>query len=293
MNRYRLIVTLAALGLASCGSARQLRPEAAPPAASSRASVAQAAPTSSTPADQSQAVDSYPIGSGLDSVLLNGKTLTAIENQVQQAVAECMTAKGFPYDAVDASVVMSGEDSTMSLADVRSSRVKDGYGITESRLTNPNLEYFKSLDMTAQAAWADAIGNFGEDGCRGTAEAAVYKGIPFFDPSYAWTHYAFEVELKDSSQLTAAFVGWSTCMSEKGFAYNDPITAQQNLRDQSQSPDADLAALHATELTVAAADTSCYSDNVQPVKMQVESEILQRWVSDGKLSADLLAVGGK
>ncbi len=312
MKKRTVIATglLAAIIAAGCGSAppKTLSPATQPASAAAQPAaptgqqplaatgtttvVSSFAPidTSTPPADQS--VMAYPVGSVLNLLLLREHTVTNLDEQIQAQVAICMQAQGWTYVPETGLEASPGEDVTLSLADIAKQRQSIGYGIVQSTtLVTANDRYLQSLDTSTQAKYSAALGGDNQQGCTGKAQAAINDPLPFYQPDYQWTTLAFSQALRADPTVAAAQSQWSQCMAASGYKYTNSNDAQSSLRRElltmGNPTTVDYAKLQAEEIAVATADTTCFAQDVQPVKIVAEKKILDGWVADGRLPSDL------
>jgi len=243
------------------------------------------APSTTTSANSTSVSewDSYPAGSIIDRVLLKGDTFTQVEGMVQVAIGECMSAAGFTPPPVPTPHV-GGEDLTRSLAEIAQDRSKHGYGISTL-----NPEANTGPREQASKLYLEALGDE-SGGCTREAQQKIFPAFPFYQGQFDWVSAAFDQALSADSRLAAAWGDWAKCMRRDGYnvSYsNDAKAAVEKAFDDALRNGQSSTSVQAFEIAVATSDTSCYRGAVQPVKIRVEKEILDSWVADGKLPAEL------
>lgn len=183
----------------------------------------------SIPVDEAaSAPDAYPAGSIINVVQLRGRTFTEVADDVEQRVAACMRAAGLAYQPVPFDVSDRGEDVTQPWGVVKQRRASVGYGITMRTrdLQDPNRSHLDAVTPDEQTSFLAALGDSGASGCRGAAEAAVYRDLPFYDPELAWVPARFVGEIEADERWIAAIGEWSNCMAARGFDVGTPEDAR-------------------------------------------------------------------
>ncbi|MCL2423572.1 MAG: hypothetical protein FWD11_06730 [Micrococcales bacterium] len=159
---------------------------------------------------------------------------------------------------------------------------------------NPNDAYYEGLSPTQQEAYDEALSGrhpVDEDeyesgsheydwtafGCAGEAQHEVWdKDETPIDDTVIDDYYAYvEDQVANDPRVHKAEKNWSSCMSGKGYDFRRPENAWDSIVKKynelagsnwdsldwepnlDQISDADLASLHADEITTATADAQC------------------------------------
>jgi rod shape-determining protein MreC len=236
-----------------------------------------------------------PAGSFMNLVLLRGRSATDVEADVQAAIAACMSDKQFAYTPVNR--VAGGEDVTLPLRDIQTRRESIGYGIVNrafgQTVPDPNRAYWESLDADRQAEYFLTLSDL-NDGCEPLASATTYAPLPFYQPEYQSITAEWAAELNANPRLAEAYAAWSQCMTGHGYDFANSAAARAFVEGQltdlskvTAPDDVELVELQATEVEIATADTQCFISQVQPIKIEVETDLLDQWVTDGRLPPEL------
>ncbi len=165
-------------------------------------------------------------------------------------------------------------------------------------LGSENVQLFTNMSAGDQVAYNRAL--FGENTA---ATFAVALEAEDFSPTGGCTRTAIE-QVFNRDQLGAAYTNpgdaliaqdsrvitatakWSSCMREAGFNYNNPEEIEKDLKDRltaitggvdpsTLAPDAQsvLTELQGEERTIAVADFECAEEFIEPVVVQVETEL--------------------
>lgn len=278
--------------LVSCGASPSESQVGSGPLA---AEMEEAQPTVATPGVTSATVSDYPAGALIDHVLLLGRSLSDVEDEVQQRTADCMVGKGWEwYSPVDATIVMGSEDPTLSVEELAERRSSRGYGFVWERQgsldADPNRSTIEQLTSAEVERLTVDLGDSGGAGCRGTAEKAVYRSIPWFDPGVSSVGADIAAALLATPAFGEAQRHWSLCMTAAGYATPSEEKAKlaQQARDAVLAGDpAQIADVLAREVAMAVSDAECYATHVVPVRSGIEARLLDAAVADGLLTEAL------
>jgi len=202
-------------------------------------------------------------------------------------VSQCMADHGFEYSPRPVSDVMTTEDWTVSIKELRKARKEDGYGVTR----NLNLRELQPTPPATDAQWWATLGDSGGKGCLGDAERSVYSSLPENQLQYQGLYSEFEQQVRSDGRLLDGITRWRSCMRELGYSYDSPWTIATSFAARARTrPPLDstaLARLKAEEIVTASDDINCLVDQYVPVRDEVESSILNEWVAEGKIPASL------
>ncbi len=181
-----------------------------------------------------------------------------IQRQAEEETARCMAAQGFEYTPVNLDVF--GSFNSDIDAESREYAETYGFGITTNEFedlasmfedfSDPNDEYRASLSPGESDAYEIALSGFtdeemaarfqdasGEDfdftpqGCQGEAFASSFKVFEVF------TEFGSEFEELDQRieadpRLVAARAGWTGCMADGGFRFENEDDARASIQDR-------------------------------------------------------------
>lgn len=232
---------------------------------------------------------------------------TAIDD-VEAAIAACMSTAGFEYIPADVATVraaMAAVGAAPGLTDA-DYIAQYGYGIS-TQFDNPaadlglgsrNLAIIAGLSPTQQSAYrftllgeqqsaTFAVSLDNEDfsqigGCTGAAVDSTFDTTEL-SPSYVNPKDAL---VEQDPRVVAATRAWSECMRTNGYEYPRPSDAEADISDRlhrllaTQSPleldashQALLVELQGEEKAIARADYDCAIELLDPVIAQVETEV--------------------
>ncbi len=240
-----------------------------------------------------------------------GLTLTQLADRIESTealIAQCMSAAGFQYVALDFATIKQAMSSDQSAPGVSGDDYIKQYGLgITTQFDQPiitfgagpdNTAYLAGLSPTDQTAfkrtlwgespdWNHAHAVEAEDfsqtgGCTHSAAAQTYSatelGGAYVNPA--------DARLAQDPRMIAAIAAWSECMRAEGYDYADPLQVERDLHErlaaitQGQDPKSlagpALDALHALqgeELAVAALLTTCEQDKIEPVQAAIEAEL--------------------
>jgi hypothetical protein len=218
------------------------------------------------------------------------------QRTVEQAVAKCMTAKGWTYTPVDADTVFGALTSADPLTDARF-RDSYGYGIVNKApsspsangniATDPNAEYVATLSDEKQLQYGVDLDGPNvtpqppiaqRQGCRAEANRTVAGSTFFDDPKYLAAFEDLTIRSDNDPRTTTAIEKWSACMNAAGHPYVNPddITPdlQSQLADLGEPADpTGLTVLEAREIATAKADAACTTKHLDKVNRQLDQEI--------------------
>lgn len=177
---------------------------------------------------------------------------------IEEAIAECMTGKGFEYQPM---IYDSGEAAEYTEEDAVASARRYGLGVAlqynnpeydaqmeaeSEEFSDPNAEYTESLSEAERTAFYEALDGTPEElaeyettetdpesgetytvvegagaGCRGDAQRSVGGG----DQAVYEALEPFQTEISErvdaDPRIAEAEKAWSACMADKGFDYAD------------------------------------------------------------------------
>lgn len=240
-----------------------------------------------------------------------GLPLTELATRVERTeglVAECMTASGFDYVALDFVSIkdaMGLDNSAPGVAD-EDYVAQFGLGITtqfdKPLVTfgagpdnNAALDALPASDQVAyrRALWgatpewnhARALEDEDFSQTGGCLRAAAEQTYTPTELTGAYVNPA-DVLLEQDPRMIAAITTWSGCMRADGYEYDHPDRVDEDLQarldaiTRGQGPTTvtgpALDALHelqGEELAIAALLTTCEEDHIEPVQAQLESEL--------------------
>ncbi|MDZ4828545.1 MAG: hypothetical protein SGJ13_19070 [Actinomycetota bacterium] len=239
---------------------------------------------------------------------LTAEELSARVEQVEGAIATCMTEAGFEYVPVDFVTIKAAMDSDKSVPGLSDEEfiAQYGYGfstqfdrpIRENGLGEQNVRIFDGLGASDQVAYNRAL--YGEDPSQtvavalenedfslagGCTQSAAAKHFTQQELTSTYVNPADALILQDA-RMVKAVSAWSDCMRDGGYDYANPDDAENYFLEQfdaitqGQEPttltggalDA-LTQLQGEERAVAKLATDCEDEIIGPVEEQVESEI--------------------
>ena len=249
-----------------------------------------------------------PTGQAPEEFGLSLSELSTRIEKTESMIADCMTAAGFQYIALDFVSIKEAMDSDQTAPGLSSDDfiAQFGLGIT-TQFDQPivtfgagpqNAAYLAGLAASDQVAfqralwgdsteWNHAHALEAEDfsqtgGCTRTAAEANYS------PDEITTAYVnpADVLIAQDPRMLAAINDWSGCMAADGYQYDNPDQVDDDLHArldaivQGQDPTTltgpTLDALHdlqGEELAIAAVLTSCEEEHIEPVQANIESEL--------------------
>jgi hypothetical protein len=230
---------------------------------------------------------------------------------VEAGIATCMSDAGFEYVPVDYATVrqaMLADKSAPGLSNEEYAAAY-GYGISTQPpggaaspavigLGEENMRIFNSLSGSDQTAYNYTL--FGENtdatfavsleaedfsetgGCTRTAIEQVFSpeelSAAYYNPG--------DARIEQDPRVIAAIAAWSDCMREAGFNYDNPEETEEDIQDRldavldgaapeelSAAGQAELTELQGEERAVAVADLECEAKFIEPVVVQVETEM--------------------
>ena len=230
---------------------------------------------------------------------------------VEAGIATCMSDAGFEYVPVDYATVrqaMLADKSAPGLSNEEYA-ANYGYGISTQPpggaaspavigLGEENMKIFNSLSGSDQDAYNYTL--FGENpdatfavsleaedfsetgGCTRTAIEQVFSpeelSAAYYNPG--------DARIEQDPRVIAAIAAWSDCMRETGFNYDSPEETEEDIQDRldgilegaapeelSAAGQAELTQLQGEERAIAVADLECEAKFIEPVVIQVETEL--------------------
>lgn len=264
--------------------------------------------------DSGQPQQTTPGGNGNQEIgreefgMTEEQLVTTIED-VESAIASCMTDAGFEYIPIDPVTFREGMASLSSVPGLSDEEFVSqyGYGFTTlpPRQTfgagEENTAIFNDLPPADQTAyertlWGDKpeftfvsmLENEDFTGAGGCTKTAIDE---VFTPEQLSPNFQnpFDVLVAQDPRTIAAQQKWSACMSEAGYDYETPEDAEDQLIERYDDltkgappetltgSDADaLVDLQAEERAIALADLACAEEFLTPVETQVERDISGR-----------------
>lgn len=224
-------------------------------------------------------------------------------------IAKCMTEAGFDYVALDFVTIKAAMDSDETAAGVSSEDYLKQYGkgIT-TQFDKPlvvfgagpeNNAYLEALPAADQVAFRRAL--WGDTPDRNHARAVEDEDFSetggctrsaaeqTFTPSEVSGSYLNPTDklIEQDPRMVTALAEWSDCMRAEGHEYSRPDAVDDDLRErldaitQGQDPATltgpALDALHelqGEELALALVAFTCEEERIEPVKAQIELELL-------------------
>jgi hypothetical protein len=239
--------------------------------------------------------------------MTDAQLATAIDD-VEAAIAACMSTAGFEYIPADVATVRAAMAAVGAAPGLTDADYIDqyGYGIS-TQFDNPaadlglgprNLAIIAGLSTAQQSAYrfillgeqqsaTFAVSLDNEDfsqigGCTGAAVASTFDTTEL-SPSYVNPKDAL---VEQDPRVVAATHAWSECMRTNGYEYARPSDAEADISDRlhrllgTQSPleldashQALLTELQGEEKAIARADYDCAIELLDPVIAQVETEV--------------------
>jgi len=233
---------------------------------------------------------------------------------VESLIATCMRDAGFEYVPVDYPTVRKAMNSNSKPSGMKAAdfRAKFGYGITtqfvgankqaEMGEGAQNIRIRNSLSTSDLTAYLHTLyGNNpsatfvvsldSEDfsqtgGCTRKAVKQVFSPKEL-GPGFVNLQNAQGARIDQDPRVIAANKDWATCMRKAGYSYNNSDEIKTDLANRldaitkGAAPDtlpadakAALKQLQGEELAIAAADHQCSVKFVDPIRKQVETELL-------------------
>ncbi len=233
---------------------------------------------------------------------------------VESLIATCMTEAGFEYIPVDYATVRKAMDSNSKPSGLNADefRTQFGYGITTQLagadsqavmgIGEQNIRIRNGLSTADLAAYNRAL--YGENhsatfvvslddenfsqtgGCTRTAIEQVFSPEEL-GPGFVNYQNAEGARVEQDPRVIATNKDWATCMRDAGYSYNNSDEIKTDLANRldaitgGAAPDtlaadaqAALTQLQGEELAIADADHQCNVQVVDPIKTQVETELL-------------------
>lgn len=233
---------------------------------------------------------------------------------VESLIATCMTDAGFEYIPVDYATVRKAMDSNSKPSGLNGDefRTQFGYGITTQfagadsqavmGIGEQNIRIRNGLSTADLAAYKRALygenpsatfvvslddENFSQTG--GCTRAAVEQVFSADELGAGFVNYqnAEGARVEQDPRVIAATKDWATCMRDAGYSFNNSDEIKTDLANRldaitgGAAPDtlaadaqAALTQLQGEELAIADADHQCNVQFVDPIKTQVEAELL-------------------
>jgi len=240
--------------------------------------------------------------------------ITRRVDAVESFIATCMTDAGFEYISVDYATARAAMDSNSKPSGLNGDefRTQFGYGIT-TQYAGPdgqavmgtgeqNIRIRSGLSTADLAAYNRAL--YGENpsatfvvslddenfsqtgGCTHAAVEQVFTPDEL-GPGFVNYQNAEGARVEQDPRVIAANRDWATCMRDAGYSYSNSDEIKTDLANRldaitgGAAPDtlpseaqASLTQLQGEELAIAAADHECNVQFVDPIKTQVETELL-------------------
>ncbi len=265
-----------------------------------------------------------PSGLGTEEFGLSPRELVQAIERTEELIAKCMREQGFQYVAVDHATVRAGMAADKQMPGVSEAefvsrygfgvatlytglppQLATGYSPAKVGLGERNVQYFKSLSPSDQAAYNQAL--LGENthatlavaletenlsqtgGCTRKAAEQVFKPeqlrATYYNPQDAL--------INKDRRMKAALAHYAREMKKAGFEYNHPDEVEPDIRArlaaltnngrlvvEKMSPEqkAALKKLQDYELAVAAKSTKLNEEIVVPVEEKIQQELFSRKV---------------
>lgn len=233
---------------------------------------------------------------------------------VESLIATCMNDAGFEYIPVDYATVRKAMDSNSKPSGMKADefRAQYGYGITTQfagadsqavmGMGEQNIRIRNGLSTADLAAYNRAL--YGENpsatfvvsldsedfsqtgGCTRQAVEQVFTPDEL-GPGFVNYQNAEGARVDQDPRVIAAMKDWAACMRDAGYSYDNSDAIKTDLANRldaitgGAAPDtlsadaqAALTQLQGEELAIAAADHQCNVQFVDPIKTQVETELL-------------------
>jgi len=232
---------------------------------------------------------------------------------VESLIATCMRDAGFEYVPVDYATVSAATKNTKpSGLTADQFRAQFGYGITTQFVDSNNLAMLdvgeqnsrirNSLSTADRVAYLHAlygdnpsatfIASLGNEdlsptgGCTRRAVEQVFTPAEL-GPGFVNYQNAQGARVDQDPRVLAAEKDWATCMRQAGYSYNNSDEIKADLTNRldaitkGAAPDTlsvdaktALQQLQGEELAMAAADHQCNVKFVDPIRAQVETQLL-------------------
>jgi hypothetical protein len=265
-----------------------------------------------------------PLGLGTEEFGLNQKELVKAIERVEELISKCMREQGFQYVAADHNTVRAGMAADKKLPGLSEEefigkygfglatlytgqppQLATGYSPAKVGLGEQNVQYFKSLSASDQAAYNFAL--LGENngatlavaletenlsatgGCTLKAVEQVFKPeqlkSSFYNPQDAL--------INKDRRMKAALAYYTREMKKAGFDYGHPDEVEPDIRArlaaltnngkilvEKMSPEqrAALKKLQDYELAVAAKSFKLQEEVLGPVEEKIQQELFSRKV---------------
>jgi hypothetical protein len=233
---------------------------------------------------------------------------------IESLIATCMRDAGFEYIPVDYATARAAMDSNSKPSGLNADefRAQFGYGITtlfagaDSQAVmgagEQNIRIRNSLSPADRVAYNRAL--YGENptatfvvalddenfsqtgGCTRAAVGQVFSPEEL-GPGFVNYQNAEGARVEQDPRVIAAYKDWATCMRDAGYSYNNSDEIKTDLANRLEAitggadpatlaadAQAALTELQGEELAIAAADHECSVKFVDPIKTQVETELL-------------------
>jgi hypothetical protein len=235
-----------------------------------------------------------------DEQLAESQRATVLRAEAE--TAECMTSRGFDYQAVPPERRL--EVRTLSDRErAASSAASDGYGLTvavevaeEDTWVDPNIEHLDALSSAQRAAWLLALlGTSAQPGCqRGVvSESDAAHRIALVQEMFSSEMDELEQRVFADDRVVEGQAAWVDCMREQGFDYVNPgqPIKEFTMAISEQPSEGELVEVQHRERLVAAADAQCPFNNFggwERVLDEVYDEVYDEFIAEHE--AELLAV---
>ena len=232
----------------------------------------------------------------------------------ESLIATCMRDAGFEYIPVDYATARAAMDSNSRPSGLNADefRAQFGYGVTtlfagaDSQAVmgagEQNVRIRNSLSPADRVAYNRAL--YGENptatfvvalddenfsqtgGCTRAAVGQVFSPEEL-GPGFVNYQNAEGARVEQDPRVIAAYRDWASCMRQAGYSYStsdeiktdlanrlNAITGGADPATLASDAQAALTDLQGEELAIAAADHECSVKFVDPIKTQVETELL-------------------
>ncbi len=289
MYMFRILVPVALVSLAACGqpatteSAFSARPSATIVIDSSAKLATSPAPTVGPAVAQPRVpnaalADDVPKGSIAQSLLRGPDD---IHNRTEEAVKDCMDARGWQYRPWLIAAMPSELDQLQ----------RTGFNIGSSRgivapLTRPDIgsppneRLVASLDEPTRKRYLADLGNESESGgtgCRASGATDAQAGYPTYSPAAAALLADGLTMLANTPEVLGALGGYTKCMASAGITASSQSAAQrvEGIWDTTRNVDEALD----REVHIAVSDYLCRASTTDVAYKQVEGPLIDKLVS--------------
>lgn len=226
----------------------------------------------------------------LDGYELDPDDYATFQNARDILVRTCMEAQGFEHPTVPHDAISDPAERRFGIVNLERARVSGFYGPLEAR--DERSDGGPALTDDRRMALVGSLEPGAQGGCIGEAleQLGAAELAAGQDLAQQLVFDASNLALADD-RLLAVMNEWSGCMSEKGYAYEDPWAAWDDprwleLRDHSGGAASD------EEIAAAVADVECKrAHNVLGMWLAVETAYQDRAIEEHSEELEEIAVG--